>query len=122
MQATATAINKPTNPRMMATLFRDRNLKTIETSPGSGSTNSRLRFGSSEELVMLFGSKQYCWKHCVQNEERDRGGTTLYRARSIAAHCMHLPKFGSDALVLGTKPPMTFAWAWSRKSWVCFVE
>jgi hypothetical protein len=116
------AVNKQINPRMMVTLFRDRNCQTVESSSGSGSANSYLRLGSSEELVKLFGLKQYCWKHCVQNEERDRGGTTLYRARSIAAHCMHLPKFGSAELVLGTKPPMTFACVWSRKSWVCIIE
>ncbi len=103
-------INKPINPRMMGTLFRDRNPKVPESPSGSGLTKLSLRLGSAEELVRLFGSKQYCWKHCVQNDERARSGFTLYRARSTAAHCKHLPKFGSGELVLGMKPPMAFAW------------
>jgi len=91
-----------------------------EAPTGSGLTNANLRLGSSEALVRLFESKQYCWKHCVQKDERARGGFTWYRARSMAAHCRHLPKFGSGEFVLGKKPPMTFAWTWSRKSSVCF--
>ncbi len=121
-QRTAMPINNPTKPRMMGTLFRERNSKTIETSSVSGSTNPSLRSGSSEELVKLFRSKQYCWKHWVQNEDRAGGVFSLYRARSIAAHCMHLPKFASGELVLGMKPPITSAWAWSKNSCVWFCE
>src|SRR6267154_1446445 len=107
-------------PRMMGILFCDKKSKTTEKSRGFGLTNLSWRPGSSDMLVWLFGSKQYCWKHCVQNEDRSRVGFTLYRARSMATHCMHLPKFGSGELVLGMKPPMAFAWTWSRNSWVCF--
>jgi hypothetical protein len=121
MNAETAAIERATKtkPRMMGTLLVARKPVTAETPSGSGSTKLSLRFGSSDTLVRLFGSKQYCWKHCVQMGERAAGGLTLYRARSMAMHCMHLPKFGSGEFVLGTKPPMVFVWTWSSKRRVC---
>ena len=100
-----------TNPATIDTLLPDKNPERADTPCGSGSTNTNLRPGScTAALVRLFGSKQYCAKQAWQNAERGRGGFVLLkRARSIAAHCVHLPKLGSGALVPGRKPPITFA-------------
>jgi hypothetical protein len=119
VETAAMASTNTTKLRMSAILPFDRKLVTAATPCGSGSTKLSLRPGNADTLVRLFGSKQYCWKHCVQIEERARGGLMLYRTRSIAIHCRHLPKSGSGEFVLGTKPPMMFAWTWSRKSSVC---
>jgi hypothetical protein len=113
--------NRAKKPRMMAILFRDKKLKTRDMPRGSGLADPSRRPGSSVMFVRLFGSKQYCWKHCAQNEDRSRREFILYRARSMATHCMHLPKFGSGELVLGMKPPMAFAWTWSRNNSVYSV-
>jgi len=105
-----TTIARPTKPNMKPTLFLDRKVFTAEKPCGSGSTNTSLRPGSAFTLVRFFESKQYCWKHRVQKAERSIGGLARYRARSIAAHCRHLPKSGSGEFVLGRKPPIVFAW------------
>lgn len=101
---------KKMKPKMIPTLPCDRKFERADRPCGSGSIKTNLRPGSSEELVVLSGLKQYWVKHCVQKSERARGGLVWYRARSMAAHCRHLPKFGSGEFVLGTKPLMTLAW------------
>lgn len=58
----------------------------------------------------------------MQNSERGMGyaGGDFCRERSTAAHWRHRPQLGSGELVLGTKPPMVFSYAWLRMIWDSF--
>jgi hypothetical protein len=50
---------KKMKPKMIPTLPRDRKFERADRPCGSGSIKTNLRPGSSEELVLLFGLKQY---------------------------------------------------------------
>lgn len=109
---TTTPMSPPTNLNLFST-------KKFAKPVGSGSLKTCLRFGSSSWLGGLLGSKQYCWKHCLQMSERSKTGVAFIRARSKTAHCKQAPKFGSGVLALGVKPSITSFWTLSKNRETC---
>lgn len=108
-----------TPPPMNAYSLSLKNCSTFEIPVGDGFTNANFLPMINDPLGGVAGSKQYLEKQLTQKSEREGAGESLYRDRSIAAHCRQAPQSGSGAVDLERNPETTFVCTWSMKRRVC---